>query len=263
MKMRDSFAAMLVFLAVVAVPANAGPNFGGTIFAHDASLAYTYTVDPSSYCGLGAAPPSCEEADVELDGTAPSIWKVYAAFPHWSSPRVKAMAWGIQHIPNDLTILGQGNCCGDPNNGAAEVSAPGWPGSNTGTAMRWQFTQTTQLVECYWFAGYNGSGAAGIFQLGDNPGQGGFFLDDSVPGQEDGISGYGSLGFNMRGQACTWAVPSGACCEGEVCSFSTLADCPGTYMGTGVPCDPTRCPPPTPVEESSWGRIKSRYRGPL
>jgi hypothetical protein len=34
----------------------------------------------------------------------------------------------------------------------------------------------------------------------------------------------------------------------------------GTFYGHRTGSDPTPCPPPTPVEESSWGWIKRRCR---
>jgi len=54
-------------LALFSGVALAGPNAGGTILAVNPVLAYT--VDNSSYCGLGTAPTGCEGANVELDGS--------------------------------------------------------------------------------------------------------------------------------------------------------------------------------------------------
>lgn len=56
---------------------------------------------------------------------------------------------------------------------------------------------------------------------------------------------------------------TGACCVNYVCSIMTAAECEragGTYYGDGSTCDPTPCPPPIPVEEKTWGTIKSNYR---
>ena len=116
--------------SLLAGSAAAGPNGGGTIIAVDAGL--RCTVDLSTYCGAGTAPTSCADADVELDGTFNngghpniSIWKVYAAFPDGSSPRLRSMTFGIHYPqawpdPNGLYIVAHGNCLGDPNLGAVE-----------------------------------------------------------------------------------------------------------------------------------------------
>lgn len=50
-------------------------------------------------------------------------------------------------------------------------------------------------------------------------------------------------------------LPSGGC---NVYSPETCAALEGRYMGNSVPCDPDPCI--TPVESSSWGQIKSRFR---
>ncbi len=57
-------------------------------------------------------------------------------------------------------------------------------------------------------------------------------------------------------------VQTGACClaSGE-CMVLPEVECiaqGGDYYGDNVPCDPNPCPI-VPVEESSWGQIKSRY----
>jgi len=251
-------AAAVVSLAGVAL---AGPNADGTIFAHDANLAYT--VDNARYCGLGTAPPSCEGADTEMDNdqSQPMVWKVYAAFATGASPRLKGMTWGI-HYDLSIHISACANCCGDPNHGAFEIPGPGWPASDTGTSMVFQNTQTSQLVECYWFAGYGYDAVPAIFQLRDHPdpGLGGMFGDDSVPSELDPIAGYGSLGFNEPGiPICPISSEAGACCVGSTCTISTEFDCPGTWMGPNTVCDPNPCDG-VPVQESTWGRIKNDYR---
>lgn len=245
------FLVAVALLACAGGAAFAGPNAGGTIFAHDANL--VYTVDTASYCGLGVAPSSCEAADVEIDGATDAVnmvWKVYAAFcpPPHASPRLKGMAFGI-YLDDPIRITHSGNCVGDMNNGGAELPGPAWPGDATGTAIVFQFTQTTQLVECYWFAGYNYYAVPGIFALGPHPDPvlGGVFADDSVPAIQDPIAGYGTLGFDVAGvtscptpQTCG-ELPTGACCIDEVCTITTEADCGGRWLGQDVPCEPNPC----------------------
>jgi hypothetical protein len=53
----------------------------------------------------------------------------------------------------------------------------------------------------------------------------------------------------------------GACCYGgqdNLCSITTEANCPHLWIGQ-QPCDPDACV--LPVERSTWGQIKSRYKG--
>lgn len=56
--------------------------------------------------------------------------------------------------------------------------------------------------------------------------------------------------------------PVGACCDGNGCRLSTESECVasgGFYMGDEVDCDPDPCLP-IPVDVTTWGKIKSRYR---
>jgi hypothetical protein len=252
----------LMALCCVASWALAGPNAGGTIIAVDANL--VYTVDLFSYCDLGTAPASCEGADIRLDGTDPSqphVWKVYAAFPPGSSPRLKGMCWGI-HYPDNLRVTSYWPCYGDPNDGAIEISQPGWPDSDRGTCFIFQYTQTGLLTQCYWFAGYRYGGGPGLFELRPHPdpGLGGCFGDDTVPMVLDSIAGYGALGFDRDGvPGCPVESPTGACCfEDGHCDVTTESGCPSGNWRPDVPCEPNPCGG-VPVRESSWGRIKSLY----
>jgi hypothetical protein len=56
---------------------------------------------------------------------------------------------------------------------------------------------------------------------------------------------------------------SGACCLSDgTCEVVTAEQCSaiqGTWVGPGTACVPDLCVP-TPVEKTSWGRIKSSYR---
>jgi hypothetical protein len=231
-------------LACVSGIASAGPNDGGTILVHDANA--VYTTDNATYCGLGLGLQACGQADVVLEGSenVAMVWKVYAAFRDGSAPRLKGMTWGISY-PGSVVLAAYGPCIGDPNNGAAEFPGAGWPNSNTGTSLVWQNTQTSLLVEAYWFAGYSYYGEAGLFQLQAHadPVLGGKFGDDSIPSVQDPIAGFGSMGFNTPGVvACPGTQePTGACCIGQDCRITTERECPGTYQGDNVPCDPNPC----------------------
>lgn len=53
--------------------------------------------------------------------------------------------------------------------------------------------------------------------------------------------------------------PLGACCVGEECTVTLQQDCQGVWKGAGTDCDPNPCIV-VPVEQTSWGQIKSAYR---
>lgn len=60
----------------------------------------------------------------------------------------------------------------------------------------------------------------------------------------------------------TIATTCGACCFGTECQMHTAEDCEaagGRFVGEGVPCDPNPCEN-TPVENATWGRVKTLYR---
>ncbi len=63
-------------------------------------------------------------------------------------------------------------------------------------------------------------------------------------------------------QGCGAPVPEGACClpDGS-CLVAQAGQCQeqhGTYMGDGTTCEPNPCVP-TPVERTTWGKIKRRF----
>ena len=63
-------------------------------------------------------------------------------------------------------------------------------------------------------------------------------------------------------ETCPPPPPTGGCCDHATgnCTITTEADCAFTWLGVDVPCNLETCEPPTPTQDSSWGRIKSRYR---
>jgi hypothetical protein len=55
---------------------------------------------------------------------------------------------------------------------------------------------------------------------------------------------------------------AGACCGSGGCEMLSATECAaagGSWIGEGVPCDPDPCGP-VPVERTSWGRVKEKYR---
>jgi hypothetical protein len=242
----------ILAICLAVPPLLAGPNDGGTIVVHDPAFEFTNNI--GDYCGLGVAPSACPSIDTRLDQSWSTefgvVWKVYAAFPDGSAPRLKAMTFGINYNPLDVVVFAWGPCIGDQNEGAIEIQGPGWPHPDTGTALVFQHVQTAQLVECYWFGGYNYYNHPSLFRLRDHPDPvlGGKFADDSIPSLLDPIAGYGSMGFDMDGApACPGAPPRGACCVDEACTITIESDCGGDWQGPGTFCEPNPCLPPPPT----------------
>ncbi len=292
------FLLAIAALAFVGTVALAGPNAGGTIFLHNANL--TYTTQPSC-CGLGTPPDSCLGAVTQIDNSSPDnlqVWKVYAAFPKGSSPRLLGLTFGVSYDDqygdgNGTVVRGYGVCAD------FELAMNGWPANDTGDSVLWNVAQTGLMTEIYWFAGYNYYGVPTLFSLIAHPEQGGYFVDDEKPGILDPIAGYGTLGFNEPGQtacpgfvgtgaccfpdgSCQLLTPTdcqnaggsfvggacdpnpckavtGACCINQVCTITTQAGCQGQWMGPNTLCSPNPCVV-VPVEVKSWGQIKNQYR---
>ena len=175
----------------------AGPNAGGVILVHPANLTY----EGINECGRGSVPDSCGAVVSEIDNATSDslkVWKVYAAFPPGSSPRLKGLTFGIDYDDSygdstGVVIRALGPCA------QFELPMNGWPADSTGTSILFDTAQTGLMTECYWFAGYNYYGNPATFALIPHPEQGGYFVDDSKPGQMDPIADYGSLGFGMPG----------------------------------------------------------------
>jgi hypothetical protein len=187
---------LILLAAFFPTAAFAGPNAGGTLVAHDATLLVSATSSSTSICSQGTIPDSCGAIDTRLDGSsssAPKIWKVYAAFPATSSPSLSGISWGIHFDPDLLSVDAGGNCAD------WELNDNGWPDSDLGSQVTWQTAQTSHLVPVYWFAGYQVSTTPAAFELRGHPSQEGKFGDNTVPAVLDPIAGYGRLGFGSAG----------------------------------------------------------------
>ncbi|MFN8546408.1 MAG: hypothetical protein U0527_00165 [Candidatus Eisenbacteria bacterium] len=75
---------------------------------------------------------------------------------------------------------------------------------------------------------------------------------------------YQGDGTSCDPNPCSCPPPTGACCLADgSCTMKSQYDCEGgggTYLGDYVPCSSESCVP-IPARGSSWGAIKSRYRG--
>ncbi len=185
----------------------AGPNAGGVLLVHSANLTY----EGINECGQGTAPDSCGAVVSEIDNATSDslkVWKVYAAFPPGSSPRLKGLTFGVDYDDaygdsTGVVIRALGPCAD------FQLAMNGWPGDSTGTSLLWDDAQTSLMTEVYWFAGYNYYGNPATFALIPHPEQGGYFIDDSKPGQMDPIADYGSLGFGQPGYVPSCAIGGG------------------------------------------------------
>lgn len=102
-----------------------------------------------------------------------------------------------------------------------EFNTDDWPLPGSGTVVGWMSAQSSILLELRWFAGY--SDQFTTFKLGPHPTQGGHFIADGPTSPIDDIADYGMLGFGESGY---------------------------------LPCPDG----PIPVEERSWGGLKTQFR---
>jgi hypothetical protein len=234
---------ILVTLVVASAPAFAGPNALGTLVVHDTGLHFSTVAD------LPVPPPTTVPATcLVVDANAPlgdptfqTVWKVYAAFPNASSPRLKGLTWGIAGSGSFyVTVAG----LPDPPN-CFQIVSGAWPSPPGSIGQSFAITQTSTMVECYWFGGY---GYDGIFATVPHATQSSLFVDDETPGNTDAIAGFSSLGFGVDGSIeCIYVPPPfGACChEDGSCEMLLQPDCTGIFDG-GV-CVPNPCPGPHPT----------------
>jgi uncharacterized protein YodC (DUF2158 family) len=227
----------------LADPTWAGPNANGTLVVHDASLTYTAgSASPPS------EPPTSDPptVDNQLPVGIPSdddgwIWKVYAAFPVGASPRLKGLAMGEQ-FTSGVVVLGGG----PPSSDTFEIPQNGWPTtSGGGVGMSFATTQTSLMVECYWFGGYGDQGST--WAVAPHPVQQMIFVDDAFPAHTDLIAGLSSIGFGVDGYTVypEPLEPTGACCRADgTCSVTYEAECPTGNWNLGIVCDPNPCPQP-------------------
>ncbi len=228
------------------------------LWVHDTGLAYsTDTPLPP----LTPAPGACDLVDNQqgLNDVA-RIWKVYAAFPPESSPRLKGVGWGMSIPAQDggyVSISAAG--CGLPDADGPgtdfAVVQDGWPDTDGGMIGQSFPTgpRLTTTVELYYFSGYALGGPDGAPQTFAAIPHAGianrFFLDDASPQNADHIMGYGSLGFGQAGVTpCPTDNPVAACCAplGD-CAIATEEACaaPRSWHPEWLTCGPNPCPLPT------------------
>jgi hypothetical protein len=232
---------VLAALCCLASVGTAGPNAGGVLVVHDAQITFSsgdLPQPPSS-----PPPATCELVDVEVEPSQNMsnlrVWKVYAAFPQSSSPRVKGLAWGIHgHNWTYSEVVAAG--LPDPPN-CFQVVEGSWPTPPGAIGQSFLYTQTATIVECYWFGGYCYQGEG--FETMEHFSDGAEFVDDAVPGNVDDIAGFGWIGFGIQGQVPCGDVPGACCVPDGSCTITMMWECSGLWMGS-VDCNPNPCPQP-------------------
>jgi len=187
---------VLVILALVLPPmAVAGPNAGGVLLLHqNPALVYTADHDYCDESGLTACEQALVNAPADPESTV--VFFAFAAFPTEASPRLKALAFGIEYDAERLVLVDRGACAG------FELADNGWPASGTGTALVMDSVATGALTPVYWFAAAAYSvGDTTSFALVPHPTHGREMADDAIPAVIDTVAAYGRLGFGTTGYA--------------------------------------------------------------
>jgi hypothetical protein len=233
---------ILGVICCAASAAMAGPNAGGVLWVHDIGSIYSDS-DPV-LPPVSPPPADCASVDNEIPvvtdpvpgGESIRFWKVYAAFPTGSTPRLKSVSWKTLFDENVSDPYSYVNvvfgAVPDADGGGTDfwIGANGFPTVSGGEVGQSFPTgpRTTTVVELFWFYGWGYSaGTSHGFPTWctapySDPTKR-FFVDDAAPPNADPIMGYGCLGFGIPGYT---PCPSG----------------------------------PVPTERASWGQIKSSYR---
>ncbi len=261
---------LILFLGVLCFTfsaALAGPNAGGVLWVHDTNL-FFYDEPPLPPISPPPTFPCPGGVDNQMAADLNwKIWKVYAAFPQESSPRLMSVSWGTQ-FPEPIGspysyVQVLPALCGVPDEDGTGTDvwtgANGFPTASGGEVVQSFPTgpRTTTVVELFYFGGLAYAyGAAYAFPTWctiphSNP-TNRYFLDDADPPNADLIEGYGCLGFGTPGfTPCPGVTdPAGACCDTATgaCMITYEANCPYNWLGPDVPCTPETCPsPPVPT----------------
>jgi hypothetical protein len=249
---------LLVAMWCLASAARAGPNAGGVLWVHDTGL--IHSTDPPGP-PVSPAPTDCSGVDNQQAlQEIKTVWKVYAAFPAGTSPRLKGVSWGLA-----IAAVGDGYVAIDPGGcGLPNADGPGtdlagtrggWPSTDGGMIEQFFPTgpRTATVVELYYFSGYGYGGLSrtpqsfGTVPHADAANR--FFLDDATPHNADPIMGYGSLGFGQAGMTpCPTRDPNAVCCApAGACIVTTVENCsaPDVWHPEWLTCEANPCPPPT------------------
>ncbi len=291
--------AMLLALVGTASAQESNLDGGSMIAHHPPGLAYTSdAVDwcgnyDSQYPLLAAG-----DQHNRIDGDIGSgyVWYVIAAFfddKIWCGTQ---FGFDAGYNPAMFYIDGYGPCL----EGSLELPTAGWPGPHEGTAVVATSTPWVGNFQAvYWFGGYiygetlmridvdpsvdfigfgNCEAPSQIWPaIGGGMGilTEGIYVGPIVPEDPAAccfypgvclITGHDECGENggiWHGDepSCDPNPCLYACCLADgTCEVTTESGCQGTIMFEFPSCDSDPCVPPTAVDETSWGSIKSIYR---
>jgi hypothetical protein len=275
-----TLALALTLLLLLPAGSHAGPNANLTLTPMGNVLGAETNGD---ICGTIAAqlPAECDQMDPNATPTSVGVeW--YIAVAAGNGLCFNTITFGIgDYDPYTCYVASYGPCSGDL--GPLEIQSAGWPGPFSGTSVSWAPNCLCgDLVPVYFF-GFYVYYSGGPVPLGDfYPGQVAAVVSCDSPPEEDpitdpnedgvfGIIGCGDdPGYTECEQFGTW----GACCvdtDGDGIDETCI---PGVYenecfevLGGSLwfpetDCGPNNepCPQPTPVQETTWGQIKSIYQ---
>ena len=252
---------LLALLCCAATVAMAGPNAGGVLWVHNTGTAFTaapvFGADPA------VCPTSINTQMPLWDGVTPAAavsmyWKVYAAFPAGSSPRLKSVAWQAEFpevgtSPNSYVNVTNGDRVpGETSATVFFIGGAGFPTASSGSiGQSFPPGARTTLVTplfMFWGWGYGATPTNPTWSLGPKTGDDNFG-DDNIPANTDQIAGYGSLGFGVPGHVPCPVLPQimGGCCNPSTgaCAPSLPLDCQAPSVWQWQTCNPNPCPQPT------------------
>jgi hypothetical protein len=269
----------LTLLLIPLTGSHAGPNAGLTLtpMGHVSGIGSSGDVCADISVQL---PENCEDMDPNATPDANGVeW--YIAVAAGDGLCFNTIVFGIgDYDPYACYLAAYGPCF--PEFAPLEIPSSGWPGPNTGTAVSWAPNCLCgDLVPVYYFGFYVYYGG-GPVPFGDfYPGNSATVVSCTSPPEEDPITDpNGDLMFGIIGcgdddgyTECNGAPTVGACCIDEDGDGIDETCIPGTteiqcfevfggslwFPDTGCGPNNEPCPQPTPVEETTWGQIKSMY----
>ncbi len=259
-------AGVLAWALSDAALAQDGPHANAYLVPHVA-LDIEYTTSIDDYSGMSNL-RSCDEISVsapvpDAGDLTPVVWYVLAVFEDSPGPiEMYGIAFGLgDYDATNFEIYRSGDCF---FNHTLELSTPGWPGPNTGTAVVGtdQYLTRDPITEIYWFASYVYGEAEIPLDINPQVGVGEIGTGDTPPVMDEIYTeNYGRLAFGRQGYNPCEPIPAaGACCFAEQCEVVTLEDCVaggGEYMGDNTTCFPIN--PCEPAQATSWGHLKQLY----
>lgn len=263
---------LLAVLGLTASVASAGPNAGGVLWVHDTNITFSSDIPLPPVSTPPTDSSNVDNNQTLSDGVVNRFWKVYAAFPAGSSPRLKTCGWAIQFPDANTSAESYVSVTGGDAPNADGAGTDFWIGdlgfpTESGGQIGQSFPtgpRRTLVVELFWFYGF-GYHVAGDFPAFSTAQHSAplnrVFGDDATPTNEDPIMGYGSMGFGAPGfTPRPTSDPLAACCSfppnvlpGDstvVCRMRRHSACIDTvnvrvWHQEWFSCDPMPCPPPT------------------